>query len=304
MKCFKCEGEARYHISYMRKSLCRKCFILFYEKKVRNTFLKYGMHKIAKRIGVAVSGGKDSLALLKSLYNLFSQLDITAIYINLGITSYSNESEKVTKRLCGELGVDLIVYNLSEEEGFVIPDFKHTRMGSRMCGVCGTVKRYILNRIAVENGIDTIATGHNLDDTVEVLFELYLRGSLEEAARIRPVSVSNHPKMANRIKPLIELTDEEDLYYVDATNTEYVSSWCPLVRGSRMVARKELLRKIEREIPNYRHLLLKSHIKRILPKLDKVIQPPKLRDCMECGMPSVGEVCSYCKLMRRVKIHA
>ena len=300
-KCSRCGAEnPRYVVSHMRRALCKNCFVTYYEKKVKNTFIKYGMHTVAKRVGVAVSGGKDSQALLRALRSVFPSLDVKAIYINLGIGGYSNESERAVRQLCEELGVELITYSLKEEEGFSIPDFTKTRLGGRMCGVCGTVKRYLLNRIALENNIPTVATGHNLDDTVEVLFELYLKGSLEEAARIRPVSLSSHPKLVNRIKPLIELTDEEDLYYVDATNTPYHSSWCPLVKGSRMISRKEIIREIEQKIPHFRHTFFKSHVKRMLPKLEQVIKPPQLRECEVCGMPTVAKVCGYCKITRRV----
>ncbi|HIQ29656.1 MAG TPA: adenine nucleotide alpha hydrolase family protein [Candidatus Caldiarchaeum subterraneum] len=300
-KCSRCGREnPRYFVSHMKRALCKDCYISYFEKKVKNTFIKYNMYNVASKVGVALSGGKDSQALLRALYNVFPNLDMKGIYINLGISGYSSESEKAVRRLCGELGVDLITYNLKESGGFVIPDFKNSRIGRRMCGVCGTVKRYLLNRIAVENGLSTVATGHNLDDTVEVLFELYLNGKLEEAVRIRPVSLSTHRKLANRIKPLIELTDEEDLYYVDATDTPYHASWCPLVRGSRMVGRKELIREIEQKIPNYRHILFKSHVKRILPKLDKIVKPPELVECEVCGMPTVSRVCSFCRLTRRV----
>ncbi len=301
-RCYRCGREApRYHITYMRRSMCGDCFVSFYERKVKNAYIKYGMYRVGRRVGVAVSGGKDSLALLSVLKRVFPHLSLTAIYLNLGIGGYSDESERVSRKLCDELGVDLIIYRLDSSEGFVVPDFRETAFRKRMCGVCGTVKRYLLNKVAYENGLEVIATGHNLDDTVEVLFELYLRGNLEEAARLKPVLVSNHPKMASRIKPLIEMTDEEDLYYVDALGIEYASSWCPLVKGSRMMNRKMLIKQIEEKIPGYRHLLFKSHVKKILPKLEQLYSQPALNDCELCGMPTTARICSYCKVVKRVR---
>ena len=299
-RCFRCGGEAgRYYLPHMRRMICRDCLVDFYEKKVRNTVLKYGMLRNVNTLGIAVSGGKDSMALLRVMKRLFPILSMKAIYIHLGIPGYSDECEDVVRRVCGEMGVELIIHRVSDE-GYTIPDFQHTPFKSRICGACGTVKRYHLNLIAYEHGIDTIATGHNLDDTVEVLFELYLRGEVDEITRIRPVSPGVGSKMAARIKPLIEMTEEENLYYVEATGTPYVESWCPLVKGSRMMRRKELIRMIEERIPGFRHTFFKSHVKRFLPRLEESSKQVQLRECEVCGMPTTSNICSYCRLRSRV----
>ncbi len=299
-KCFRCGGEAgRYYLPHMRRMICQACLIDFYEKKVKSTVLKYGMLKGVRSLGVAVSGGKDSMALIRVLSHLFPTINMKAIYIHLGIPEYSDKCEVVARKVCEEVGVELIIHRVSDE-GYIIPDFQYTPFKSRICGACGTVKRYHLNRIAYEHGLDAIATGHNLDDTVEVLFELYLRGEVDEIARIRPVSPGIGTKMAARIKPLIEMTEEENLYYVDATNTPYVESWCPLVKGSRMMRRKELIRMIEEKIPGFRHTFFKSHIKRFLPRLEELSRHVQLRECEICGMPTTSNICSYCRLRSRV----
>ena len=297
-KCYRCGGEGEVYVSYMGKYLCRRCFIEFYEKKVKNTVIKYGMFKDARRIGVAVSGGKDSMAMLRVLQRIFPQLEFTAIHINLGIGEYSKEGEEVVRRLAEELGVNLVVHRL-EEEGFTIPDLLNTPYRRRVCGACGTVRRYLLNRIAWELGLDRLATGHTLDDTVELLFELYLNGRVEEIVRVRPI-LEGGLRMVERVKPLIEITDEENLHYVHLTGTPYGVLECPLLKGSRMMRRKRLIAKIEEEIPRFRHLLYKSHIKRILPKLEKTVEKPELKACEICGMPTTGRICSYCKLVSRV----
>lgn len=299
-KCYRCGKEDELvYVSYMGKYLCRECFVEFYEKKVKNTVIKYGMFRNARRIGVAVSGGKDSMAMLRALHRIFPQLEFTAIHINLGIGDYSKESEEVVRKLVKELGIDLVVHRIGEKEGFTILDLLNTPYRRRICGACGTVRRYLLNKIAWELGLDRLATGHTLDDTVELLFELYLNGRVEELVRVRPVLESGL-RMVERVKPLIEMTDEENLHYINLTDTPYGVLKCPLLRGSRMIKRKKLIAKIEEEIPRFRHLLYKSHVKRILPRLEKTVEKPELRACERCGMPTTGRICSYCKLVSRV----
>ena len=300
IRCARCGAEgARYHVSFARVSFCDKCYIRYYERKLRSTVLKYGMLKVMRRPLVALSGGKDSTSALVGLKSVFPDLEVTALYIDLGIPGYSEESERVVRKVTDELGVELVVHRL-RDEGRTVPELAVGRFRRKPCAICGTVKRYVMNRVALERGHDSVVTGHNLDDTVEVLFELYRRGQLEEAVRLRPVLLGDGVKLANRVKPLFEMTDEEDLYYVDAKGIEVVESWCPLVRGAKTVSRKVLIHEIEAKIPGFRHTFLKAHVKRYLPVLEKVLGQPVLRECAVCGYPTTSEVCSYCRAMRRV----
>ena len=301
-RCGRCgrDAEEAVYVDYMGRWLCRSCFIEFYEKKFRNTVLKYRMFGPRDSIGVAASGGKDSMAMLTALNRVFPELRIKVIHINLGIGDYSRDSENALRRLCDRIGVEAIVYDLKESEGFALPDLMKTSYRRRICGACGIIRRYLLNRIAWENGLEVLATGHTLDDTVELLFELYLSGRIEEIVRVKPV-LDGGDRLVKRVKPLIELTDQENRYYADLTETPYSDLECPLVRGSRMLRRKKLISRIEKEIPGFKHTFYKSHVKRFLPKLERLVEKPKLRACRICGMPTIGDICSYCKLVSRVR---
>jgi uncharacterized protein (TIGR00269 family) len=302
--CRLCGGQAAYLIEHAGIKLCRDCFIKYYEKKVYNTMMKHGMLRGAGRVAVAVSGGKDSMALLTVMSRLASEkfpgIKIVAIHINLGIDGYSEKCQEIVESVCGSLGVEYVVHDLSSREGYRIPDLRSTSLGRRICGACGTVKRYLMNRLAYEIGADRLATGHNLDDIVELLFELYLKGSVEDLVRARPISWSDNPKLVTKIKPLIELTEKENLYYALAQGITLLDASCPLAEGSRMLRRKKLMELIEREIPGFKHMLYKSHVKRILPRLEKTVSEPSIMECEKCGMPSLSNTCSYCKLISRL----
>ncbi len=304
-KCRFCGGSAAYYIEHARMHLCENCFIEYYERKVYKTLVKHDMLKGARKVAVAISGGKDSVALLEVLHRItsekFPEVELTAIHIDLGIPGYSEECRRISEDVCRKLGIECHVYDLRREEGYGIPDFQATPFKKRICGACGTVKRYLMNKIAYEIGADRLATGHNLDDVVEVLFELYLKGSVEEIVRMKPVSWSNHPKLITKIKPLIELTERENMYYVLARKLPILSTQCPLAKESRMLRRKKLIGVIEKEIPGFKHTFYKSHLKRLLPRLEKEIKEPEIRECSQCGMPTVGKTCSYCKLTTKLK---
>lgn len=301
-QCSRCRATEKplFRLRTLGKLICPSCFIKYYEKKVKNTVLKYGMLKDVRKLAVAVSGGKDSLALARVLLEVFPNIKFTIIHLNLGIPNYSDECQEVVERFCRENSIELILYNLKSQNGYSIHDFVGRPFSKRLCGVCGVVKRYLMNRIAFENGFDALATGHNLDDTVEVLFNLYINGRIDEIVRLRPVVSSVNPRIVKKIKPLIEVTDEEDLYYLISKKIDYAYSECPLVKGSRMIKRKKLILKIEEEVPHFKYLLLKTHIKRFLPILEQYVHPPLLRNCERCGMPSVDLICSFCKLSSKI----
>ena len=302
--CRLCSGQAAYLIEHAKMMLCRDCFIKYYEKKVYNTIMRHGMLRGARRVTVAVSGGKDSMALLAAMNRLVSEkfpgIKLIAIHINLGIEGYSERCQEIVENVCEDLGVEHVIYDLSSREGYRIPNLMSTPLGRRICGACGTVKRYLMNRLAYEIGANRLATGHNLDDVVELLFEFYLKGSVEDLVRVRPVSWSDNPKMITKIKPLIELTERENMYYAMAEGIPLLDASCPLAEGSRMLRRKRLIGLIEREIPGFKHMLYKSHVKRILPRLEETVPEPSLMECKKCGMPSLSNTCSYCKLISKL----
>jgi uncharacterized protein (TIGR00269 family) len=302
--CRLCGGQAAYSIEHAKMMLCQDCFIKYYEKKIYNTIMKHGMLRGARNVAVAVSGGKDSMALLTAMSKLvpekFPNIKLVAIHINLGIEGYSEKCQEIVKMVCEGLGVEYVIHDLLGREGYRILDLKSTPLGRRICGACGTVKRYLMNRLAYEIGADRLATGHNLDDIVELLFEFYLKGSVEDLVRVRPVSWSDNPKLVTKIKPLIELTERENTYYAMAQGIPLLDVACPLAEGSRMLRRKKLIGLIEREIPGFKHMFYKSHVKRILPRLEKTVPEPSLMECEKCGMPSLSNTCSYCKLVSRL----
>lgn len=304
-RCRFCGGPSAYVVEHARMSLCKDCFIEYYERKVYKTILKHGMLKDVDKIAVAVSGGKDSIALLKVLHKICSEklpsISLMVIHMKLGIPGYSDRCQEIVENVCESLGVSYLIYDLKIEESYTIPDLKLTSLGKRICGACGTVKRYLMNKLAYEVGANRLATGHNLDDTVELLLEFYLKGSVKEIVRVKPVALSNHPKLITKVKPLIELTEKENLYYVMAQGLPVLEVECPLAKGSRMLRRKKLINMIEREIPGFKHTFYKSHLKRLLPKLEQTIKEPELTECQLCGMPALSRTCSYCKLIARLK---
>jgi len=116
MKCHKCENEASYSRKYSGENLCSDCFSISIMRKTAKTISKYRMIKNGDLVCVAVSGGKDSLALLYILHKMSKthNFEIKVATIDEGIPGYRNESLEIVRNFCSTLNVEYKIYSYKE----------------------------------------------------------------------------------------------------------------------------------------------------------------------------------------------
>ena len=172
-KCSKCHSaSAEIHLDYARLNLCPDCFKEYYVNRIRRTVEEYKMFDSKAKVGVAVSGGKDSMALLHSLKNAFPAAQFVALHVDLGIKGYSQHCREKVEELAKMLDVELEIFSLKDELGFSIDDFKKTIYRRKMCSACGTIKRHLFEVLAKRAETKILATGHNLDDVVATMLNI------------------------------------------------------------------------------------------------------------------------------------
>jgi uncharacterized protein (TIGR00269 family) len=304
-KCRICGSPGFTYVPEYKGYLCREHYSKFIQAKVDRCIKRYGLLRGVKRLLVGLSGGKDSVSLLHILSELYrGKLEIKALFINLGIPVYSNESMKASMKAASLAGVDIDVVDVREEYGFTIKDaadlFFNKRISRPPCSVCGTVKRYILNKHAVENGFDAVATGHNLDDFTRFSAINIVTGRVRDLVKLVPREEPIHPKMATKIKPLCFVSNEETRKYVVANDLPVVESLCPYKPPQRKLNTliTEKIDDIESEIPGFKSMFIKNLWTKLLPALSAPRE--QLRECEVCGMPSSGRVCSFCRLREAI----
>ncbi|NPA80701.1 MAG: phosphoadenosine phosphosulfate reductase family protein [Thermotogae bacterium] len=311
VKCSECgEEEAVVELRYARKKLCRRCFTDFFVRRVKRTVERYRMFGPDDRVAVALSGGKDSVALLDALKRAFPEQDIVAFYIDLGIHHYSEHLREKVEALTDRLKVPLHIYDLKEREGYVIDDFLTTKFRSKMCSVCGIVKRAVFTQMAKEVGATVMATGHNLDDTVGTMLSAFFAGDFESIARLKPVLKPLLPGQPKKIKPLFNTPEIEDLYYVVLNDLPVQECSCPHSFGASVSRYKRMLDEMERDNPNVKFQLLSVFIKRLVPMYERVKAlegeeeaAVEVRPCKVCGLPtsSPDGICSRCRRVAMLK---
>ncbi len=306
MKCKKCGGKAVINMPQHNMGLCKDDFLQWLPEQMQKHIKKQKMFTPEEKILVAVSGGKDSLALWDMLNILGYQAD--GLYIALGIDegiSYSSESQRLTEKFANARGLNLHVVNMTADYGIDLPTLaKETRRGrDKPCSSCGLVKRHEMNRIARDFGYDVLATGHNLDDEAATLFSNTLQWNGDYLIRQHPV-LAERDGLARKVKPLFRFYEKEMAAYTLLRGIEYIYDECPFAEGSTSTQYKELLNQLEHEHPGTKiHFFTKflSAKKKGLFAEPTTKIVPELHICPKCGQPtSAHEICTFCRMMDRV----
>ncbi|MBI3457947.1 MAG: TIGR00269 family protein [Candidatus Rokubacteria bacterium] len=297
MKCRKCGGRAVLELRRHNTAFCRDDFLGFFRNQVLETIRRWKMLTREERVLVAVSGGKDSLALWDVLHEAGYQT--AGLYIDLGIFDYSRESKAKCQAFAAERGACLVVVAVADEVGAGIPGVKEaTRRPT--CSACGLSKRYIMNRAALEHGFGVVATGHNLDDEAATLFGSTLRWDESSLARQTPVLEVTHPKLVRRVKPLFRLSERETAAYAFLRGIDYIVEECPFARGATSITHKEILNRLEDVSPGAKATFFLNYLERAR-HLFQAREQVDLRECVRCGQTTTGEVCAFCRLSDQVR---
>ncbi|HEY1117215.1 MAG TPA: ATP-binding protein [Acidimicrobiales bacterium] len=301
MKCRTCRGPAIIDLKAHNANFCAEHFLAFCRDQVARAIKKHAMLAPDERVLVAVSGGKDSLAVWDLLLELGYQAD--GFVIGLGIGEYSDRSTQYARDFAAERGLTLHETSLRDDHGFDVPTA--AQVTRRVpCSACGLSKRHLFDRAAIEGGYDAVATGHNLDDEAAVLFGNALRWNTEYLGRQRPV-LPARDGFPRKIKPLVRLGEREMAAYCVIRGIDYIVEECPMAAGNKHLRYKEALNAIEAESPGTKHAFYHEFLARAADRFAEdaaeaaASGTSELGTCTRCGSPSPNEVCAFCLLVER-----
>jgi tRNA-5-methyluridine54 2-sulfurtransferase len=295
MRCRSCRGDAVIEIRRHHAAFCTEHFLTMFRAQVERAIRRHQMVAPDDRILLAVSGGKDSLALWDVLLDL--GYDVTGLYLGLGIGDYSDRSHDVAQAFADRRRAPLLTVDLERDHGYDIPTAG--KRGSRStCAVCGLSKRYVFNRAALEGGFDVVATGHNLDDEAATLLGNTLRWQTDAIARQSPV-LPARDGMVKKVKPLHRLSELETAAYAFLRGIDYVVEECPLVAGNTQLRYKEAMNAIEQTSPGTKAQFFLGYLERGMP-LFRSEDRAELGSCEECGQPTTGRFCAFCRARAQI----
>jgi uncharacterized protein (TIGR00269 family) len=196
-----------------------------------------------------------------------------------------------------DLGRRLYSFSFSETFSRGIDDLSRS-LRRPACSLCGTIKRYVMNKACAAYGYTVLATGHNLDDEASALLGNILHWK-EEYLWKKGVSLEGEgTHLAKKVKPFFLCSEREVAAYALLNNIDYIYEECPYSIGAKTLLYKELLNRVEETSPATKIAFLKGYLKRAKEEEQK-----KERSyCALCGYPSFSERCNFCRLLEKFGI--
>lgn len=209
---------------------------------IRKAIDDYSMIEDGDKIAVGLSGGKDSITLLmglKALQKFYDKkFDLIAISVNPGFDFFNSKFLQAT---CDRIGVQYV-----EEKTHIKEIVFDIRKEKNPCSLCANLRRGILNSVAIREGCNKIALGHNEDDVLETFFlNLLYGGSIGTFA---PKSYMDRSGIT-LIRPLIYAPEKSIKTFVKKNNIEVMPKCCPMDGVSKREVMKNLIHELQKDIP-------------------------------------------------------
>ena len=225
---------------------------------VRRCVQDYKMIEEGDRIGVGVSGGKDSVALLAFLAELRKyndkHFDIEAITIDMGLGMDYTPIEQ----LCDQLDVK---YNLVKTEiGPII--FDH-RKEKNPCSMCAKMRRGALNQAILDRGMNKLALGHHYDDAVETfMMSLIYEGRI---SCFQPVTDLDRTGII-QIRPMLYIHEKTIDSFVSRNALPIITNRCPVDKYTKREEIKKLVYELSATYPDLKERIFGAMQRLPLPE--------------------------------------
>lgn len=224
------------------------------ESKMQKAIKEFTLIQDGDKIAVGLSGGKDSLMLLKLLahYKTYSKQNFDLIAISVDITNGKISYDKMFN-FCQQIGVKLIVAN-SDIQNIVF----NIRKEKNPCSLCANLRRGILNSTAKENGCNKVALAHHFDDLIETYFlNMVFEGRLDT---FKPSTYLSRIDL-EVIRPLIFLNEKEILE--KSKDLPILKNPCPADHKTKREEIKNLIENLEKKYPEIKKRIYNIILKNI-----------------------------------------
>ena len=293
MQCNKCNKESIIFQEYSGKHLCKQHEEADVEAKAKYEIRRHRWMVPGDHIAVALSGGKNSSALLYFLKKLTSKrrdIRLSAIIIDEGIAGYSDPAYAM--EIAHALDIECIPVSFLESFGITTDDLLSKKGTGLSCTYCRAIKKFLMQRIAKEHGVTKLALGETLDDEAFSVLKNILKGTPEHLVGFEQKGREKIPV----IRPFISIPQKEVELYADLHFNGYNRSCCPYKNDSFNEDVKTMVNDFTLRHPatKYALLSLKKNLTGSYCSTAGLIP-----FCEGCGEPAEGE-CQNCRIIGEV----
>lgn len=214
------------------------------ESLCRKALYEFSLVEGVDKVGIALSGGKDSLSLLYLLKAIsgrgFPPFAIHAFHVSGEFSCGSSVTGSFLQKICDALSVPLTICETVQKREDLA------------CYSCSRLRRKLIFDAAKEAGITTIAFGHHRDDSIQTLL-MNLFHKAEFAANLPKVPM--HDYGVTIIRPLIYISEQEIKEFAKLYGFSRVTCQCPVGQNSLRKQTENLISLMEDTFPNLRENL-------------------------------------------------
>jgi len=225
---------------------------------VRRCTQDYNMIMPGDRIGVGVSGGKDSIALLVFLAELRKYdhipFELEAVTVDLGFGMDFTPIEDLCKRLN-------VPFTLVKTE--IAPVIFDYRKEKNPCSMCAKMRRGAINQALLDRGLNKLALGHHYDDAVETfMMSLMYEGWI---SCFQPVTDLDRTGII-QIRPMLYIHEQTIDHFVTRENLPIVKNRCPIDKRTKREEIKNLVYELSARYPDLKERIFGAMQRLPLPE--------------------------------------
>lgn len=216
---------------------------------MRKAIEEYKLIEDGDKIGVGLSGGKDSMLLLYGLklFQGFSpyKFDLEAFTIDMGFEGFDLSP---VEEFCTKIDVPYTI--IKTHIGKVVFDLRNEK---NPCSLCAKMRRGALHNAIKEKNCNKVALGHHSDDVIETLFiSMFYEGRINT---FLPKTYLSR-KDIHAIRPMIYLTEHQVIGAIEKYKIPVIKSPCPMDKKTKREEIKLMLKDIYKEIPEARERIM------------------------------------------------
>ncbi len=202
----------------------------------------YRMLAPGDRVGIGVSGGKDSLALLMLMSELRRHCGfdfyLEAVTVDLGFGMDFSPIQK----LCDDLAIPFTVIKTQ-----IAPIIFDYRQEKNPCSMCAKMRRGALNQALLDRGLNKLALGHHFDDAVETfVMNLVYEGRI---GCFQPVTDLDRTGIV-QIRPMLYIHEKTLEAFAQRMELPVVQNRCPVDKRTKREEIKGLVYDLSARYPD------------------------------------------------------